>query len=105
MSKKVYKRTVEKCEIMFVSTAFQETRTDRSPIPSKGGTLGMDRNVCGFTQCNTGAMFLTVTNYYCCESDLKNPSPEVSVGLGNNVILPLKILVCIKSAGIYRYIS
>lgn len=31
---------------MFVSTAFQETRTDISPIPSKGGTLGMDRNVC-----------------------------------------------------------
>lgn len=28
-----------------MSTAFQETRTDRSPIQSKGGTLGMDRNV------------------------------------------------------------
>lgn len=31
---------------MFMSSAFQETRTDRSPIPLKGGTLGMDRNVC-----------------------------------------------------------
>lgn len=42
------RRTVEKCEIMFMST-FHETRTDRSPIPSKGGTFGMDRNVCGST--------------------------------------------------------
>lgn len=58
----------------------------------------MDRNVCGFTQCNTGPVFLTVTNYYFCESDLKNPLPD---GLGKDVVL-LKILVCIKSAGVYQ---
>lgn len=46
ISKRVYKRTLGKCEIIFVSTAFQDTRTDRSPISLKGGTLGMDRNVC-----------------------------------------------------------
>lgn len=81
ISKKVYKRIAEKCEII---VACQETRTDRSPIPLKGGALGMDRNVCGFTRRNTGAVFLTVTSYYCCESDLKNPSPAVSIGLGND---------------------
>lgn len=87
---------------MFMSTAFHETRTDRSPIPSKGGTFGMDRNVCGFTQCNTGPVFLTVTSYYFGESDLKNPLPAVSDGLGKDVVLLLKILVRVKSAGVYQ---
>lgn len=87
---------------MFMSTAFHETRTDRSPIPLKGGTFGMDRNVCGFTQCNTGPVFLTVTSYYFGESDLKNPLPAVSDGLGKDVVLLLKILVRVKSAGVYQ---
>lgn len=48
------KRTAEKCEIMFMSTAFPDTRTDRSPIPSKGGTFGTDRNVWLFHRATLG---------------------------------------------------
>lgn len=42
------KRTAEKCEIMFMSTAFPNTRTDRSPIPSKVVHLELTE-MCGYS--------------------------------------------------------
>lgn len=93
ISKRVYKRTLEKmCNHVHVN-CFSRDKNRQISNTIKRWYIGNGQKCVCFTQCNTGAVFLTVTGYYCCESDFKNPSPAVSVGLRNNVILLLKMQV------------